>query len=200
VQYGKSLGPSEILFVIIFCTKIHKKQRLYSGKTILTENKKFFSTNQGYLFVFLLTMQLHNNSEQNRNVIKPSQSKNIQNVERSDEANVQYSNKKYLCQTLQPQQTTSTPELVVGRAGVVGVGVEQVLNTSPAFSSAEDTQPPPFTPHTELILNSSSCNYKRAVPERMDRTVLLHTGGLCNNCTSKTVLAHISAFPNKCTI
>ncbi len=31
--------------------------------------------------------------------------------------------------------------------------------------------------------------------------VLLHNGGFCNNCMhSKTVLAHISAFPNKCTI
>jgi hypothetical protein len=28
--------------------------------------------------------------------------------------------------------------------------------------------------------------------------VLLHNGGFCNN--SKTVLAHIGAFPNKCTI
>jgi hypothetical protein len=69
---------------------------------------------------------------------------------------------------LQPQQTTSTPELVVGRAGVVGVGVEQLLNTSPAFSSAEDTQPPPFTPHTELILNSSSCTHTLAVTERIN--------------------------------
>ncbi len=34
----------------------------------------------------------------------------------------------------------------------------------------------------------------------MDRTVLLHNGGFCNNRTPKTMLAHISAFPNKCTI
>jgi hypothetical protein len=34
--------------------------------------------------------------------------------------------------------------------------------------------------------------------KNFEKRVLLHNGGFCNNC--KTLLAQISAFPNKCTI